>query len=203
MVSGKTLVGVLSLYSSNKDAYSEDHQRILEVVARQVSGAILEAQNAERLRVRSFKDESTGLPNLRHLLEFVEAQLGDDNRRHPFCLMTIQFDPAHGASIESATDAVVSAIRQNLRPADLLFRTGATELTALLLNTEREAGSTVGVRVAAALDALRVGTVLSATQLGLAIAPDDSDEPQGLLATSRERASKGTGPRLIPPEAIH
>jgi GAF domain-containing protein len=79
------LVGVLSLYSSNKEAYSEDHERIIEVVARQVSAAILEAQDAERLRKRSFKDESTGLPNLRHLIEFVEAQLaGDDERRHAF-----------------------------------------------------------------------------------------------------------------------
>ena len=85
LLSGKTLVGVLSLYSSNKEAYSEDHERIIEVVARQVSAAILEAQDAERLRKRSFKDESTGLPNLRHLIEFVEAQLaGDDERRHAF-----------------------------------------------------------------------------------------------------------------------
>src|SRR5258708_37043929 len=81
MISGKTLVGVLSLYSSNKEAYSEDHERIIEVVARQVSAAILEAQNAGRVATRSFKDESSGLPNLRHLIEFIEAQLADDERR--------------------------------------------------------------------------------------------------------------------------
>ena len=37
LISGEALVGVLLLYSSNKDAYSEDHERIVEVVARQVS----------------------------------------------------------------------------------------------------------------------------------------------------------------------
>src|SRR4029450_12860527 len=53
LLAGKSLVGVLSLYSSNKDAYGEDHERILEVVARQVSSAIGEAHNAEKHRFQS------------------------------------------------------------------------------------------------------------------------------------------------------
>jgi putative nucleotidyltransferase with HDIG domain len=203
MLSGKTLVGVLSLYSSNKDAYSEDHQRIIEVVARQVSAAILEAQNAERLRTRSFKDETTGLPNLRHLLEFVEAQLADDERRHPFCLVTIQFELSHTTSTDQATESIVSGTRQALRPADLLFRSAQNEFVALLLNTEVNAGTAISVRVASALGALKSSGVLATVRLGLACAPFDAAEAERLLVVSRERAITNGTSGISPPGAIH
>jgi putative nucleotidyltransferase with HDIG domain len=203
LVSGKTLVGVLSLYSSNKDAYSEDHERIIEVVARQVSPAILEAQYAERLRTRSFKDESTGLPNLRHLLEFIEAQLVDEERRHPFCLVTIQFQAPSAGNSDQATDAVVAGTRKGLRPADLLFRSDSNELIALLLNTEMNAANAIGLRVASSLNALRSNGTLTLVKLGLACAPVDAGEAQRLLLVSRERAGRNSIAGMLPPEAIH
>jgi GGDEF domain-containing protein len=191
------------LYSSNKDAYSDDHERIIEVVARQVSAAILEAQRAEQLRSRSFKDESTGLPNLRHLIEFVEAQLAGDERRHPFCLVTIRFDPTSPAASEHATESVVSGTRVALRPADLLFRSAPDELVALLLNTERNAAMAIGLRVSSALGTLRANGVLSSVRLGLACAPVDAADAEHLLMVSRERAIKDGGSGIPPPEAIH
>jgi GGDEF domain-containing protein/putative methionine-R-sulfoxide reductase with GAF domain len=202
LLSGKTLVGVLSLYSSNKDAYSEDHERIIEVVARQVSAAILEAQHAERLRTRSFKDESTGLPNLRHLTEFIEAQLAGDERRHPFCLVTIRFHQ-NATGVEDATESVVSVSRRALRPADLLFRSAPDELVALLLNTEKNVATTIGLQVSSALNTLKASGVLSSVRLGLACAPLDAADAEHLLMVSRERAIKDAGSGLPPPEAIH
>lgn len=203
LLSGQTLVGVLSLYSSNKDSYSEDHERIIEVVARQVSTPILEAQGAERLRTRSFKDESTGLPNLRHLLEFVETQLADDDRQHPFCLITISF--LHGASgaTEEATAAIVASTRRALRPADLLFRSGSEELVAVLLNTERNGASAISQRVASALDTLKTDGVLESVQLGLACGPVDAAKAEQLLGVSRERATPGGTSGVKPHGSIH
>ena len=203
MLSGKELVGVLSLYSSNKDAYSEDHQRTIEVVARQVSHAILEAQHAERVRTRSFKDETTGLPNLRHLLEFVEAQLADDERRHPLCLVTIQYEVSPTASPVQATELVVSSTRRALRPADVLFRSERDELVALLLNTELNAATAIGVRVASALSALSSSGVLTNVRTGLACAPLDAAEADRLLVVARERAISNGKSGIPPPGAIH
>jgi putative nucleotidyltransferase with HDIG domain len=201
MLAGKTLVGVLSLYSSNKDAYSEDHQRIIEVVARQVSAALLEAQSAEKARAISLKDETTGLPNRRHLVEFMQAQLGDDNRHHAFCLITVRFEVASGAEVDRITETVVEGTRRSLRPADLLFRTAKTELVALLLNTERATGNAIALRVKSALDALRAESQISASSLGVASGPLEANDAEELLAISRERARE-TGGRT-PPEAIH
>jgi putative nucleotidyltransferase with HDIG domain len=203
LLSSNTLVGVLSLYSSNKDAYSEEHERIIEVVARQVSAAILEAQGAERLRTHSFKDQSTGLPNLRHLIEFVESQFADDDRRHPFCLVTIKFNPSTPVGMERATEAVVSATRRGLRPADLLFRSGNDELVALLLNTERSAAAAIAVRMASALDVLKADNVVSSVGLGLACAPTDAAEAERLLLVARERSLGNDDLGLRSPGSIH
>jgi GGDEF domain-containing protein len=202
-VSGRTLVGVLTLYSSNKDAYSEDHERIIEVVARQVSAAILEAQKGEKVRTRSFKDETTGLPNLRHLIEFIEVQLAGEERRHSFCLVTIQFEASPASGAIQATESVISGTRRALRPADLLFSSGPNELVALLLNTELDAATAIRVRLASALSLLKSDGALKTVKLGLACAPVDAADAERLLVVSRDRALK-TGPTGIsPPEAIH
>jgi putative methionine-R-sulfoxide reductase with GAF domain len=203
LLAGKTLVGVLSLYSSNKDSYSEDHERIIEVVARQVSTAILEAQGAERLRTRSFKDESTGLPNLRHLLEFVETQLADDVRQQPFCLITISFLPGASGARGKTTETVVAATRRALRPADLLFRSGPEELVAVLLNTEHTGASAISLRVTSALDGLKSTGVLESVRLGLACGPVDAAKAEQLLGVSRERATSDGSSGTKPPESIH
>lgn len=203
LVSGKSLVGVLSLYSSNKEAYTEDHQRIIEVIARQVSGAILEAQSAEKARLRSFKDESTGLPNLRHLLEFVRSQLAEDSGRHPFCLITIRFEVAGTESVEAATSQVISATRGGLRPADLVFRSAPTELVALLLNTEKGAAHAVRTRIQTALRAVQASGLVAASYCGLACAPLDAVEAERLLGVSRDTATTEDHSDRFPPESIH
>ena len=59
-------MGVLSLYSSNKDAFSEDHERILEVVARQVSIVMAEVYGGGKEGVAG-RELSVGLPNLDRL----------------------------------------------------------------------------------------------------------------------------------------
>ena len=67
LVDHRSLVGVLSLYSPTKDAFTEDHTRIAEAVARQVSQTVLEARQFDVDRASSPKDPMTGLPNVEHL----------------------------------------------------------------------------------------------------------------------------------------
>jgi len=202
LLSGTSLVGVLSLYSSNKDAYSEEHQRIIEVIARQVSPTILEAQNNERHRSRSLRDETTGLPNLTHLLEFVEAQLAADDRRHPLSLVTVSFAVSVDSTPEAATEAVIGAIRRALRPADLLFRAASDEFVAVLLNTERPSASAIKTRIDTALHGLRDARVVASCTVGQAFSPSDSHKADRLLDISRGRRSEDDS-ELPPTGAVH
>jgi GGDEF domain-containing protein len=203
LLSGTTLVGVLSLYSSNKDAYSEEHQRVIEVIARQVSPAILGAQNSELNRTRSLRDETTGLPNLRHLLEFVEAQLAGDGRDHPLSLITISFVPGVESTADKATASIIGVTRRALRPADLLFRTGADELVAVLLNTERASALAIKIRMDGALNSLKDAAVIGSCRIGQAFAPTDSHNADRLLDISRRRRHSDDDSELPPRGAIH
>src|SRR5262249_32950635 len=198
------LVGVLSLYSSNKEAYSEEHERILEVIARQVSGTIREAETAERARKRSFKDQTTGLPNLNHLLEFIERQLGDADRRHPFCLVVVRFDGRDMIPTTDEMKAAIAAVKRTLRPADLLFRSGLDELACLLLNTERIGGDPIAARIDDALTQLTESHAIVTFRIGVACGPADAAHGQQLLGFARDRATRdrATG-EPGPPEAIH
>jgi GGDEF domain-containing protein len=198
LTTGEILVGVLALYSSNKDAYSEEHERIIEVIARQVSGAIRDACAAERKRSLSFKDETTGLPNLNHLIKFVDVQLSQTDR-HPFCLLVIRIGGA-GPTALAEIESSVAAVRRTLRPADLLFRSGLDELAVLLLNTERPAADVIASRVEASLEQLKAGRAIVSFRIGSVFGPSDA-VGEHLLRLARERAATINPPE--PPKAIH
>ena len=51
LIVGDSLIGVLTLYSNNRDAFSEDHQRVVEVITRQVAPVLQQALTFGRSRV--------------------------------------------------------------------------------------------------------------------------------------------------------
>ena len=95
--------------------------------------------------------------------------LSDDSRRHPFCLITIQFEASPGSDFDQATGVgrLQRCVRA-LRPADLLFRSAEDELVALLLNTERSAAAPISMRDGTALE-LSGPTVYSAPPDGTGV----------------------------------
>jgi GGDEF domain-containing protein len=193
LLAGDTLVGVLSLYSSNREAYSEDHERIIEVIARQVSGVILKAHATERTRSRSLKDQSTGLPNLRHFVELLEVHLAEPDPRHPFSLIVMKL-AAPFERDSSMAEEVVSVVRRALRPADLLFSSATDELVALLLNTDAKTSASIAGRVASSLAAPRAKGLIGSVKVGIASAPVEGLTSDELLGVARDRASSATGP---------
>ena len=56
LVADKELVGVLSLYPTSRDAFTEDHRRIIEVVARQVSQVVRHAVEFNTVRQTTLND---------------------------------------------------------------------------------------------------------------------------------------------------
>ena len=189
LVSGKRLVGVLSLYSSSKDAFSEDHQRILEVVARQVSGPIFEARGAGQRRAGTLKDELTGLPNIRQLMEIMEAQRLDDEL-HPYCVILVQSSSDTPLTFSESIATRISIVKRALRPADLLFSTSNGEVVALLLNTERAAGSAIARRLSEAAGNHERANGVWTMGIGFASAPTDGGSPGDILQVARSRASR-------------
>src|SRR5262249_6241059 len=61
------VIGVLSLYAPTADAFTPDHQQVLELVARPLAAAVRRACQFDRQRQSDLTDPETGLPNHRYL----------------------------------------------------------------------------------------------------------------------------------------
>lgn len=198
LMAGDQLVGVLTLYSPAVDAFSEDHRRIIEAVARQVSGTVKHAMDFERYRTTHFRDRLTGLPNLHHLQELVASQLSSMSGVS-LVLVTLR---SHNriaklfglSTADRALEVVAAALRRGLRGGDLLFRYGSDEFLVLLTQTDAEAAQLVASRIARQVQEAvpPPGVDGSSWELtiGLSAAPLDGMSIEALVETARARESR-------------
>lgn len=169
IVIGKDLVGVLTLYSAQYNCFSEEHERILEAVARQAAPSLK--------RSLEHKDESgvqkRGLNPTDRAIEVVDV-LPDNT-----CLVLIglndqSIDPAQ---LQSVVDRIV----QHLQPYDLVFRRGANQLALLCRSVNIPE---VRLAVASILDIDRE------VKFALTTVPDDGSSIDQLLAAADELLSE-------------
>ena len=74
LVSGSKLVGVLSVYSTLTEAFTDDHRRLIEVVARHVSETIRQVTESKTTTLQP-RDDAQGLPPRERVERFVDAEL--------------------------------------------------------------------------------------------------------------------------------
>jgi len=188
LIAGKDLVGVLTVYSTHRDAFSEDHRRIVEVVARQVSETVKHAVTFRREQTEKLRDELTGLPNRQHLERFVASELSASGGL-PCSILLLEVRhrvPGHNVIAQSA-----ASIRAGLRGADLLFRYDDDRFVALLTQTDAQTADALGRRVATELAKTRLGdealTDVAGVRLGRATAPDDGSGLNDLIRIAENR----------------
>ena len=148
------LVGVLSLYSPLLDAFSEDHQRIAEVISNQVSTILKHAAHYERARNASHRDRLTGLPTTEQLYELGRHQINQDTMNGPMSVLLLDIDNLAAINRDYSSSVgddvlrrVVRATRRSLRTADFLFRYRDDEFVVLLLNTDRDTCNVIASRL--------------------------------------------------------
>jgi diguanylate cyclase (GGDEF)-like protein/putative nucleotidyltransferase with HDIG domain len=214
LLSGDSLVGVLTVYSVHKDAFTEDHRRIIEVVGRQVSQTVKHAIDFERERATNLRDHLTGLPNLQHLERFVASEMAITAGPSTLSIIFVDLNglttPGRhfGRSPDQALADVVEAIRRALRGADVLFRYGADEFVVLLTQTEAEAAEQVAKRISdrireqnSEMLGRRDAEIVDVT-LGIATAPSDGTNLEQLVSAARRREKPAGKPESRPP-SIH
>jgi diguanylate cyclase (GGDEF)-like protein/putative nucleotidyltransferase with HDIG domain len=145
----ETLVGVLTLYSGTQDGYTEDHRRIVEVVARQIGHTFKSAAEFDNSARR---DPLTGLPNLKQLEHLVDSTGIATITRASLLLIDVvglkEINDLHGRSVgDDVLRHVVRQTRTGLRVADILFRYGSDEFVALLNDTDPDTATAVASRI--------------------------------------------------------
>ena len=173
LLSDGVLLGVLSLYGNARDGFSDEHQRIVEVVAKQISTIVQSASALERATSGLLRDQSTELPNGERLQQLTRAGGDAELLSYPVAALVIRIAPKAGGAIglgssPQAVRPIVDAVRKTLRSGDLLFRSGEDELVALLVQTDPESSLTIADRVRDALQ--QVATLFSlAPEFGVSV----------------------------------
>jgi len=148
MTAGESLVGVLTLYSSAIDGFTEDHRRIAEAVARQIGSTFKSAAEFDRSAQR---DALTGLPTIKQLEHLVESTGAGDTSRASLLIIEVvalrQIAAAHGRTIaDEVLRSVVNRARAGLRVADILFRSAEDTFVGLLNDTDYDTACAVAAR---------------------------------------------------------
>ncbi len=128
---GEDLVGVLSIYSTEVSAFTEDHRRVLEAVARQASRSIRGSVPVGQLLIGSVNM----LPRFEQLAEIVRASPTSNSER---ALLLVTLNSQRRGSVRDLNrkgeyiNELTQIVRKTLRESDLLFYNGADKLAILL-----------------------------------------------------------------------
>ena len=213
LVDKSDLVGVLSLYSTNRDGFSLDHERVIEIVARQVAPVLRLAAEFESTKATSLRDQLTGLPNIEQFIKFSRSAEESSGVSAPAALLLIDLDPLNDANTaeEPAHDTtalshVVDAIRRILRPTDVLFRNEDDAFIAVLLHTNETTGRILAERlresISSADELIQIGDIR--VSIAIALTPKDGRSLESLLAVAQRRLRlPEAGPERSPGDRIH
>jgi diguanylate cyclase (GGDEF)-like protein/putative nucleotidyltransferase with HDIG domain len=190
------LVGVLTVYSTHRDAFTEDHRRIVEVVARQVSQTVQRAIGFRQEQTEKLRDHLTGLPNRQHLERFVASELASmAGLPCSILLIDVSGPSSRGHQKTTSSDVlgrVCEMIRLGLRGADLLFTYDPGRFVALLTQTDTSTAEALMRRVASELARVNVteedGKVPLAVRIGRASAPEDGSAFAQLVKVAENRS---------------
>jgi diguanylate cyclase (GGDEF)-like protein len=174
------VIGLLSLYSRNVNAYDDHQVQLLRTIGQQAAMAI---ENAHHYQLATI-DALTGF----FLRDHFFNRFDDEMRRCQryggrFCLLMVDLDgfkqvnDEHGHLVGDDFLREVSAtIRAELRSADLACRFGGDEFCLLLPETDAEGATVIGERIRAAVVHgvihVRGVTLNASVSIGLTVYPD-------------------------------
>jgi putative nucleotidyltransferase with HDIG domain len=205
LVGASGLAGVLTLYSTQQQAFDENHRRVIEVIARQVAETVRKAVGASHGESLAVDKQLVGLPNRQQLQRFIQAELSGGRSHSGLSLIFVSVRP--GAKTLRPSIRVLDAIRRSLRDGDILFRYSSFELAVLLTNTDSNmAISLVNSISSGILEGSESTSDLSgeiaAVSLGTASAPTDGTTVEDLVTAARRRQYRGLD-TSSPPRSVH
>jgi diguanylate cyclase (GGDEF)-like protein/putative nucleotidyltransferase with HDIG domain len=136
----QSIVGVLALYQTDKDAFSRDHLRILQAVSSKIALAVDNALRFKQAETSAVTDFLTGLPNARSLFLHLDAEIARcESLMQPLTVLVCDIDNFKQVNDEmghlegnKALKAVAASIVRQCRESDYAARMGGDEFVVLL-----------------------------------------------------------------------
>jgi diguanylate cyclase (GGDEF)-like protein/putative nucleotidyltransferase with HDIG domain len=134
------VLGVLSLYHAEKDAFTKDHLRILLGISNKLGIAIENAIRFRQVESSATTDFLTSLPNARSLFIQLDAELARSRRdQATFALLVLDLDgfkqvnDRHGHLVgNKVLRDIAAGLKSACREYDYVARLGGDEFVALL-----------------------------------------------------------------------
>jgi diguanylate cyclase (GGDEF)-like protein len=205
LIAGSRVLGTLNVWREGAVAEFAPHE--VELIQRFATLAALAYDNArqrERLGEQARTDDLTGLFNRRHFHERLGAELARTRRSgDPVALVLLDVDDfkavndAHGHPVgDVVLRAFADLVRETVRGADIVCRTGGEEFAVILPGADEEEAVTAAHRLVGAVRDAGLGPAAALTaSVGLATAPGEGDTVAGLFRTADDRllAAKAQG----------
>jgi len=186
-----TVLGAIALYSSDRDkeAFTEDHVRLMETVSERAAISIQNALSFEFYEENSLTDPLTGLPNSRYMFMAFEQNVKKAERtREKMAVLVMdlnsfkQINDQYGHKVGDEVLIKVSEILQKeMRKYDTCIRYAGDEFVAFLYSAERETAEKITARIRKAVASLvlkvRSGKeVRLGISVGMSMYPEDGVE---------------------------
>ena len=192
------VVGALTLYRSEKDAFSKDNLRVLLALSSKVSLAIENALKYRQAESCATTDYLTGLPNARSLFLHLDAELSRSKRaENPLAVLVCDLDGFKQINDRFGhlegnrlLQMVANSFKEHCREYDYVARMGGDEFVLVIPGLS---GEKLHERIAQLENAVRVagkgvcGDPVVSLSVGAAIYPDDSLDAEGLLCEADHR----------------
>jgi diguanylate cyclase (GGDEF)-like protein/putative nucleotidyltransferase with HDIG domain len=195
------IVGVLALYHAGKDAFNNDHLRVLLALSSKVSLSIENALKYRQAESSATTDYLTGLPNARSLFLHLDAELARSKRNHaPVAVLVCDLDgfkqvnDRHGhLEGNKVLQSVAQGLSEGCREYDYVARMGGDEFVLVLPGLEEASvqAKALQLRDMAETHGSRIcGESIVSLSVGEAFYPRDGLDAEQLLAEADRRMYK-------------
>ena len=192
------VAGVLCLYAREKDAFTEDHLRILSAAATKVAVAVENALKYRQVERSAVTDMLTELPNARSLFLHLDSELSRAQRTDQTIAVLVcdldgfkQINDRYGhLEGNRVLRAVARALRMQCREYDTVARLGGDEFVLVLPGQKPESVRTKVEQLSSAVAEAGYETVRVARlgiSVGVAYYPADGEDAEALLAVADQR----------------
>jgi putative nucleotidyltransferase with HDIG domain len=188
VIADRQLVGVLTAYSSIRDGFNDEHRRVLELVARQLSESFRRALTAAENRTQLNATKSAEPPKAVETVSPGDLSVVDGA---PCSILLLELETYLDGEAQTGSDAerlvarVARTVASVLRTEDLIFRSDFSRIVILLPRSNGEDAERVAEQVARSVrKSLGESAGISTIRLGLATAPDDALTVWDLLSVA-------------------
>jgi diguanylate cyclase (GGDEF)-like protein/putative nucleotidyltransferase with HDIG domain len=205
---GDSLLGVLTLYSVKRDAFSDDHLRIVEAIAHQVAPVVHQAATFEGRRGSGTTDTSANALATLSRTQSVKW-------KPPLAIVCIEVVNWHELSaelgravVESFIGRALTCAEKHTRSTDIVLRVNGGEIVIVQFETEKSTATTLAGQIRLAIEAEIVDSGMKGRvriSVGVSSMPDDGESAEGLRTAAKRLARQymDSAERNRPPESIH